>query len=77
MQIAVDAAIPLIEWALRGGNMGVIAFGAYIGIKMKGRLDRDESLRRDFPPHRHINGFKVIYPQEYPPATLERLEGNR
>lgn len=68
MQMTPDAAIPLIEWALRGGNMGVIAFGAYIGIKMKGRLDRDESLRRDFPPHRHIKN-NVIYPYEFVPTS--------
>jgi hypothetical protein len=63
-----------IEYALRGGNVGLLAFAAYILWTVKGRLDRDESLRKDYPPHRHINGTKILYPQEYPPAKIERFE---
>jgi hypothetical protein len=38
------------------------------------RINRDESLRQDFPPHRHING-KILYPHEYKPAAVEHLPG--
>jgi hypothetical protein len=39
------------------------------------RMDRDETLKKDYPPHRHING-KLIYPREYQPARMETLAGS-
>lgn len=38
------------------------------------RMNRDESLKQDYPPHRHING-KILYPHDYEPAVVERLHG--
>lgn len=53
------------------GAGGTALFGA--AVRMWKRLERDESLKSDFPPHRHING-KVIYPREYEPAAVELLQ---
>jgi hypothetical protein len=44
--------------------------------KVLKRLDRDESLRTDFPPHRHISG-EIIYPRDYEPAMTQKLQGAR
>ncbi len=52
-----------------GGAVAAIAL-AWAVIK---RLNRDESLRGDYPPHRHING-KIIYPHEYEPAVVDTLQ---
>jgi hypothetical protein len=38
------------------------------------RLERDASLRRDYPPHRHVGG-RLLYPKEYEPSSVERLSG--
>lgn len=61
-----------IEWLLRGGNIGVLIGAAGVLLKVNARLSRDETLKADYPPHRHING-KIIFPREYEPATVEKL----
>ena len=62
----------IAEWLIHGGNIGVILFALYVLYRVNKRLDREESLRMDYPPHRHING-KVIYPKDYEPSAVERL----
>lgn len=54
------------------GSGGVAMIG--VGWKVMRRLNRDEDLRQDFPPHRHING-KILYPRDYEPALVEKLHG--
>lgn len=61
-----------IDLLLHGGDLGAFFFVIYVGYKVNNRLNRDESLRRDYPPHRHING-SVIYPSEYEPAQVDHL----
>ncbi len=39
------------------------------------RINRDESLRKDYPPHRHSNGT-ITYPPDYSPGTVEHLQRN-
>lgn len=73
MQIEINSA--MIDYAIHSGSIGVMALGAYIGFKVNARLNREESLRRDYPPHRHVNGTRIIYPQEYQPSPIEKLDG--
>lgn len=63
----------LVDWAIHGGNISVLALVLWVAWKMNKRLDRDETLKQDFPPHRHINGSKIVYPKEYEPSVIERL----
>ena len=37
------------------------------------RLNRDESIRKDYPPHRHSNG-SINYPPDYPPGSVEHIQ---
>lgn len=60
------------DLVIHGGNIGLILFGAIVLAKVKKRLDRDEDLRSDYPPHRHING-SISYPHEYQPSRLDKL----
>lgn len=62
-----------IELILRGGNIGFLAAAIVLLWKVKAYLDRDESLRKDYPPHRHVNGSRIIYPTDYQPSPIERL----
>ena len=66
---------------IHAGSGGLIVFGLaaiweFLKLmrKMNRRLDRDESLRQDYPPHRHFNG-SILYPADYPPPEVERLKG--
>lgn len=52
-----------------GGSVAAIT----LAVAVLRRLNRDESLRQDFPPHRHING-KILYPRDYEPAVVEKLQ---
>ncbi len=60
---------PIVDWLCRGAELASVLGMAW---KVIGRLNRDESLKADYPPHRHING-SIIYPDEYPPAKIERI----
>lgn len=51
-----------------GGGLAAIT----TGVAVIRRLNRDESLRRDYPPHRHING-SISYPREYQPGQVDHL----
>lgn len=59
---------PVADWLIHGGEL--MAFIA-VAWKVIGRLNRDESLRTDYPPHRHVNG-NIMYPPDYPPPPIER-----
>lgn len=63
-----------LDWLLHGGNIGVLVFAASVIWKVNGRLNRDESLKSDYPPHRHINGSRIVYPKEYQPSPIEHFE---
>lgn len=65
-----------IDLALRGGTFGLLAALAWLLWNVKGHFDREENLKRNYPPHRHINGTRIIYPQEYRPAPIEHLAGS-
>lgn len=69
MQIEVSAIPAAVDWLIHGGELA--AFGG-IAWKVIQRLNRDESLRNDYPPHRHLGG-RIVYPREYTPAETERL----
>lgn len=62
---------------LFSGAFGVILLLAWRVFVTTGQvlkwLAREESLKADYPPHRHTDG-KIIYPKEYPPAPVESLE---
>jgi hypothetical protein len=73
MQVPTDA-LSMWEWALRSGNTGALVLVGWIGLKINAKLSRDESLKRDYPPHRHVNGTKILYPDEYQPSPIERLQ---
>ena len=59
----------IVDWTIHSGEAFVILGACFAVIK---RANRDESLKRDYPPHRHI-ADEIIYPKEYPPAKTERL----
>ena len=46
-----------------------------VGIAALRKLDRILSILEDYPPHRHVNG-KVIYPKNYEPSPVGRLDGS-
>ncbi len=76
-----EQAIPAaVDWLIHGGGLCACVGAAWAAIglsrKVTKRLDRDESLRQDYPPHRHVNGT-VIYPKEYEPAGTQRLNGTQ
>lgn len=68
-QIEPSAAL---DWLMHGGQTGACLAIAYFAIK---RINRDESLKKDYPPHRHFNG-SILYPKEYPPSKIEHLRGD-
>lgn len=76
MQIETSAMSAIVEWLLKGGNVGVLLFVGVIGVKVNDRLKRDETLHKDYPPHRHVgmNGSSaIVYPEDYQPAKIEKL----
>jgi hypothetical protein len=60
----------LSELLFHSGTLGIFVFVAYYVVQ---RLNRDESLKRDYPPHRHVNGSRIMYPEEYQPSKIENL----
>jgi len=62
---------PTLDYLFHSGQLGIFVMVAWYLIK---RLNRDESLKRDFPPHRHVNG-SIIYPQEYEPGRVDKVMG--
>jgi len=44
----------------------------YVAYRVVKALSRVESLLRDFPPHRHVNG-SVIYPEGFEPTAVQKL----
>jgi hypothetical protein len=62
----------MLDWLLRGGNAAFLLAAFTVLWRVNLKLSRDESLKSDFPPHRHING-KILYPREYEPAKVERM----
>lgn len=75
MQGGLEFTPNTLEMLLQGGNIGVLAFVGWVAIKVNTRLVREESLRRNYPPHRHIEDT-VIYPDEYPPAKVEHISAS-
>ena len=64
-----------ISWLIQGGM--IVSF-AGIAWRVIRRLNREESLHADYPPHRHIfnpnnpsRGCQIIYPSEYRPTHIE------
>lgn len=62
---------PYIDYLIHSGELGVFLLVAWHVIR---RINRDETLKQDFPPHRHVNG-KIIYPHEYEPGVVEQSNG--
>ena len=65
-------AAAVFDWLLHGGTITALAWTVYIGRRVLRHLDRDESLKADYPPHRHVNGF-ISYPKDYTPPETERV----
>lgn len=67
------------HWMYDSGFLTVVVF--LVGLlyrfvrKVERKIDSDETVKKDYPPHRHING-KIIYPKEYQPARTESLGGS-
>lgn len=64
-----------LDWMIHGGSIGAAGIMFRVAIKMWKRLERDDALHRDYPPHRHING-KILFPHDYEPAQVEQLDGS-
>lgn len=69
MQIAVDSISVTV---LMGSSGGMLAACITMAWKVVKRLNRDETLRADYPPHRHING-KIVYPHDYTPSAVGHI----
>ena len=67
MQIEQIPAVA--DWLIHSGEF--LGF-CVVGWKVIARLNREETLKKDYPPHKHI-GEVIIYPNEYPPAKTEKL----
>lgn len=65
---------PWLDDLFRILSGGAAVAAISLAWKVISRLNREESLHRDFPPHRHING-SIIYPREYVPTAVEKLPG--
>lgn len=65
----------IIDLALHGGNVGILIVVAWVLWKVNSRMNRDESLRADYPPHRHFNG-SILYPHEYRPSKIDHIGGD-
>ena len=67
------------HWFFDSGYLSAVIFLVAVLYrfvrKVDRRIDADETVKRDYPPHRHING-KIIYPKEYQPARTESLGGS-
>lgn len=61
-----------LSWLVEGGMLTVFAGVAWRVIK---RLNREETLHSDFPPHRHVNGT-ILYPREYEPGHIDHVHIN-
>lgn len=63
---------------LFSGAFGVILLLSWRVLVMTGRvlkwMSREESLKADYPPHRHVDQEHIVYPAEYRPAPVESLE---
>lgn len=68
----IDAALGTWDLLLRGGESSLLLGAIVTGIRVIRALDRNQSIMRDYPPHRHING-KVLYPDDYPPSRVDEL----
>lgn len=62
-------------------DLGLHGFFAAVALYLLGAAKRlydhvhaDEAIKKEYPPHRHINGTRIVYPKEYQPAPIERLE---
>lgn len=64
-----------VDLLIHGGNAGFMGVAIYVLVRVLKRLNRDESLHKDYPPHRHINGTRIVYPSEFQPTPIERLDG--
>jgi hypothetical protein len=63
----------LSDYLFHSGTLGIFILVAW---QVTRRLNRDESLKRDYPPHRHVNGSRIMYPEEYQPSKIENLGGD-
>ena len=46
-----------------------------IGLGGLRKLNHLIELFKDFPPHRHVPGGIVLYPDGYPPPSVGKLNG--
>lgn len=64
------------DYLLHGGNIAALMAAIAVMVKVLKVINRDETLKRDYPPHRHVNGSRILYPQEFQPSPIERLSNN-
>jgi hypothetical protein len=62
----------IVDWAIHSGETVAIVGAAIAVIK---KFGRDETIKKNYPPHRHIQDT-IIYPKEYQPAKTEELHDN-
>jgi hypothetical protein len=60
----------LSDYLFHSGTLGIFILVAWHVIK---KVNRDDSLKRDYPPHRHINGSRIVYPKEFQPSKIENM----
>ena len=70
----MDALPQILDWVLDGGNIGALVLAVYVGFRINKRLNRDEVVQANFPPHRHVNG-SILYPDMLQPTPVEHLKG--
>lgn len=60
---------PLIDHLLHGGEFLTFLL---VGLGFIRYINRRESIERDYPPHRHVNG-SILYPPDRKPGTIEKM----
>lgn len=60
---------PLIDHLLHGGEFIAFLSVTFYAIRY---INRRESIERDYPPHRHVNG-KILYPPDRRPGAIETM----
>lgn len=58
---------------LDGGNITVLLAAMGVIAKEWKRQQRRDALDKEYPPHRHINGTRIMYPVGMQPPPIEQV----
>lgn len=53
--------------------LGMCGSSVALCVKVIRKIEREDTIKQNFPPHLHING-KILFSKHYPPPESEPLE---